>query len=351
MLLLSSVVGELPGRWGSVAIAQEAGKRDKPLINFRSPPREYQEFKTGGWDVKIEKQMLVEDQALAQRAFTRLEQKLAFLLTILPKHSHAELQQVPIYLMFGSRAAGGGDDSGANYVPKNGPDFHPDLDPRWRNSVVVKSAQNYVGLSEFWSIKVLLHELGHAWHLIHWPERHPEILAAWQNATDRGSYQNVTDVIEGKHFDRAYALTNQLEYFAELTCMYFVGCNYPPLNRRELQVYDPTGYAMIEKMWDVERDRAKSVAAPKNPKPDTARAKPKPPKPSVTPGSTGVAAPPPPKEYRTWTDTLDNSELEAQFAGLAGGNARLRKKDGTVVTVPVERLSKDDQDWIRDRRR
>jgi hypothetical protein len=33
--------------------------------------------------------------------------------------------------------------------------------------------------------------------------------------------------------------------------MYFVGCNYHPLNREELKVYDPAGFAVIEKMWEL----------------------------------------------------------------------------------------------------
>lgn len=40
-----------------------------------------------------------------------------------------------------------------------------------------------------------------------------------------------------------------LEYFAELSCMYFVGCNYQPFNRKQLKDYDPVGYAMIQQMW------------------------------------------------------------------------------------------------------
>jgi len=48
-----------------------------------------------------------------------------------------------------------------------------------------------------------------------------------------------------------YAAQNQLEYFAELSAMYFVGCNYPPANRSELKAYDPAGYDMIERYWDV----------------------------------------------------------------------------------------------------
>jgi hypothetical protein len=58
---------------------------------------------------------------------------------------------------------------------------------------------------------------------------------------------------KGTTVEKAYAATNQLEYFAELSCMYFVGCNYQPFNRRELQAYDPVGYAMIEKMWELKK--------------------------------------------------------------------------------------------------
>ena len=65
-----------------------------------------------------------------------------------------------------------------------------------------------------------------------------------------GLYHGVKDD-EGKIVDKAYATVNQLEYFAELSCMYFVGCNYQPFDREELQTYDPKGYAMIEQMWDV----------------------------------------------------------------------------------------------------
>jgi hypothetical protein len=349
--VLATVVGIAFAQYGSIAQAQDAGKRDKPVINYRNPPREYQDFKTGNWVIKLEKQMLVEDPALAQRASARLEQKLALLLTILPKHTHAELQQVPIYLMFGPRATGGGEDSGLSYFQKNAPDFNLQLDPQWRHCVVIKSAPNYLALSEFWSIKPVVHEMGHAWHLMHWPEKQPDILAPWQNATERGFYQNVTDVNNGQMISRAYALTNQLEYFAELTCMYFVGCNYPPLNRRELQLYDPNGYAMIETKWGVVNGVGQNDTAAKKATPSSTRGKSRSQKPIVTSDSAAPSGNPVPKEYRTWIDTLDNSQIEAQFAGALGGNIRLRKKDGSVITIPKEQLSKEDQDWLGDHRR
>ena len=67
-----------------------------------------------------------------------------------------------------------------------------------------------------------------------------------------GLYRNVTNN-EGKTIAKAYASVNQLEYFAELSCMYFFKCNYQPFDRKELKADDPQGYAMIRKMWRVKK--------------------------------------------------------------------------------------------------
>jgi hypothetical protein len=347
--------------WCAEANAQEAGPRTKPSINYRDPPRAYEAFSSAGWEIRVEKQLLVEAPSLGNQAVERLKQKLATLLTLVPKLAHAQLQSVTVYLMYGSAATGGGEDSGAMYYPETAPDAYPDIDPRWRNCLVIRSARNYVGLSELWSVKVILHELSHAWHLTHWPKDQPDMYAAWQNATNLGLYQNVKDDI-GREFSRAYALTNPLEYFAELSCMYFANCNYPPVNRRELKLYDPVGYTLIESFWGVEGSSEPSKSIGKRQKPvaggagsraDDTRSNPRPQKsasttPSKVGGSTATSAP---KEYRTWTDTGDDRKFEAEFAWAASGNARLRKKDGSMVTIPIDRLSRDDQDWIRGRRR
>jgi hypothetical protein len=54
-------------------------------------------------------------------------------------------------------------------------------------------------------------------------------------------------------------------------------------------------------------------------------------------------------ELRAWTDAETGRTLEAEYVGVAFGKVKLRKADGTEVSVSVERLSKDDQEWIRQR--
>ena len=51
---------------------------------------------------------------------------------------------------------------------------------------------------------------------------------------------------------KAYAATNQEEYFAELTEAYFGQNDWFPHNREELRNYDPRGYKMIEEVWSAE---------------------------------------------------------------------------------------------------
>ena len=185
---------------------------------------------------------------LAQKAATKLGNRLEHLLALLPPTSRATLQALPVYLLYGPKATAGGYDNGAQYFKSNEPDFYPTLDERWRNCLVVYCAATYDWLNELWSLKVLCHELAHAWQFQRYGERQADLQAAFANARELGLYRNVTDE-DGKVLPQAYAMTNDLEYFAELSCMYFVGCNYAPHNREELRAYDPTGYALVEKLW------------------------------------------------------------------------------------------------------
>ena len=47
----------------------------------------------------------------------------------------------------------------------------------------------------------------------------------------------------------AYALKNQMEYFADLSAMYFVGGNYFPYNAELLKEYDNQGLNMVKSLW------------------------------------------------------------------------------------------------------
>jgi hypothetical protein len=217
-------------------------------VDYRQPPRQYTTTHVGKWTIMVEKQLEADAPAITRQALARLTKKLGETVKALPDPLGAKLQTLRIFLMYGPKAKGGGRDNGLEYVQKNAPECYKQLDPSWGDSVVIYSAENYVQISEFWALKALVHEFAHAHQLERWPEDQPDILRAWKNAVKHRLHHEVKDD-QGKTLESSYAVTNQLEYFAELSCMYFVGCNYQPFNRKELKAYDPVGYAMIEKMW------------------------------------------------------------------------------------------------------
>jgi hypothetical protein len=50
---------------------------------------------------------------------------------------------------------------------------------------------------------------------------------------------------------------------------------------------------------------------------------------------------------RKWTDSTGTHTIEAEFVDFKDGKVRLKKKDGSIVSVSREKLSKDDQEYVR----
>lgn len=251
-LLLSLVT--ILGMTSACAGQEQAPPRQKkPKHDFRAVEREYQTVKRGRWVIEVEKQLIEEAPDVATAAVRRLELNLNKVFTLIPKPTHGNLRELKYFVLYGSKSRGGGYDDGLQYCAKNAPIEHPNLDEPWERCILVHSAYNYSKISDLWALKALIHEIGHAQHLENWPSNQAEIKAAWQNAVDTGLYVNVKDD-KGQVIADAYARANHLEYFAELTAMYFARCNYTPFNRTELKKYDPTGYAMIQKMWGLSKD-------------------------------------------------------------------------------------------------
>ena len=59
------------------------------------------------------------------------------------------------------------------------------------------------------------------------------------------------------------------------------------------------------------------------------------------------AEPPPP--LREWSDETGKFSIKATFSGVIGDQVRLRKEDGSTVSVSISKLRKADQDYIKTR--
>ena len=95
----------------------------------------------------------------------------------------------------------------------------------------------------------MFHELAHGFHDEHLEDgfNNEKVLAAYRNAMEQGLYDEVLDY-KGRTV-RAYATTNQMEYFAELSEAYFYRNDFYPFLNAELKQHDPVGYALMVELW------------------------------------------------------------------------------------------------------
>ncbi len=121
------------------------------------------------------------------------------------------------------------------------------------HSVEISNPVNFVRWVERTQPWMTLHELAHGYHDIVFGYGDASIRAVFEKARDAGLYQRVAYIHGGEQ--RHYALTNQMEYFAELTEAYFGRNDFYPFTREELREYDPDGFAMIERCWGVREGR------------------------------------------------------------------------------------------------
>ena len=93
-----------------------------------------------------------------------------------------------------------------------------------------------------------LHELAHGYHDQVLGFDHAEVEAAYRRARDSGSYDAVERPSSGKK-EKAYAMSNAKEYFAETTEAYFGVNDFFPFNREDLKKHDPRMFKLLEKLW------------------------------------------------------------------------------------------------------
>jgi len=95
-----------------------------------------------------------------------------------------------------------------------------------------------------WSV---MHELAHAYHDQVLGFDDAEVKAAYERFRESGKYKNVLH-INGKK-TKHYALTNEKEFFAEMTEVYFGHNDFYPFNRAELMRDEPELYELLTKIW------------------------------------------------------------------------------------------------------
>jgi Mlc titration factor MtfA (ptsG expression regulator) len=204
-----------------------------------------------GWTVHVNAKLFETDAPALEKALQLLRAQLEEIVRVVPAQAVAELRKVPLWI-------------NPEY-PKVQPraEFHPGADwlrENGRDPAMVKGV-------EFTNVRIFeaetrrmpnfaLHELAHAYHnrTLRMSFGNLEIKAAYEKAKASGKYDRVErkDSEGRSRMERAYAMTNPQEYFAECTEAYFTRNDFFPFTREELKQHDPEMFALLEKLWGVQ---------------------------------------------------------------------------------------------------
>ena len=180
------------------------------------------------------------DPALKQRCLDILSSSLARLARVVPAPAWQKLKQVPIWLEYEDVQFING-----VYHPSRfwllGHGMAPD------RAKSIQFTRNLATLNAL-QPNLVLHELAHAYHDLVLTESDPDVIAAYQKALASGLYDSVERKGGGR--ERAYALKNHREFFAELSETYFGQNDYFPFTREQLRDFDPESFKVIAEAWD-----------------------------------------------------------------------------------------------------
>jgi len=201
-----------------------------------------------GWAVYINKQDLADNPEEMAREIDHLQNQFYQTRLTVPAPAVAIMQErVPLWMEYDS-------DPGLS--------FHPSYkwllnkgypSPEGLKSLVSNCRAKGFGKNALHQPWVVLHELTHGYDFLYLGEgkhySNPQLKQAYKRAKDSGTYESV--LCRYSKGAKHYALSNEMEYFAENTEAYFGTNDFYPFVRAELNEHDPTGYALLQTIWGV----------------------------------------------------------------------------------------------------
>ena len=212
----------------------------------------YQSQTVEGWTVHVAEPLVAEFQAETEKALEILRKQLQEVDRVVPAAAVVKLKEVPLWF---SREYPG---------IRPGAEYHPGrqwLVDHGRNPEMVQGVE-FTDIAIF-EVEVdrmpnfVLHELAHAYHDRVLSYENPEVVKAFDRAKESHTYDSVerwngSQAAAPKTRDKAYAMSNPMEYFAESSEAYFGRNDFYPFNHEELLKHDPGMAELLAKVWGVE---------------------------------------------------------------------------------------------------
>lgn len=197
-----------------------------------------------GWSIRVDDRLLKGEHAeTGARALKLLGARLVAITAVVPDKSLAKLREVTIELDL-------------NYGDLNAMQYHPSVG--WLKAhgysealaqcVHIPDVEDFLSPSENlrmpWAV---LHELAHAFHDQAIGFDDPRVIAAWEKFRDSGKYKSVLTSL-GKMREH-YGLTNEKEFFAEMTESYFGSNDFYPFVTGQLKQDEPEIFRLFTEIW------------------------------------------------------------------------------------------------------
>jgi hypothetical protein len=211
-----------------------------------TPTSDYTVREIEGWKVLVNNELLNEHSELAGQTLKLLGFQLYQITRAVPKKAVEELRRISIWV---------------EYKAPRHPCmcYHPsrqwltdnDFNPEKERGVEIANAEAFLKwtLDQPWMV---LHELAHAYHHNVLGYDNPDIRKAYNDAVESKKYESVLH-INGRN-QRAYAVNNDQEYFAESSEAFFGTNDFYPFVNSELKHHDPNMYETLKKLWSGEED-------------------------------------------------------------------------------------------------
>lgn len=204
---------------------------------------DYRTVKLHGWTLQVEAALIQDAPLEWHKVRAELDNQLYRTARVVPDRPLAKLRQVTVWVHRKAPWT-----QCMAYHP--GPEFLREhgMNPDMAKGIEVGSSEAFVS----WTYEqpwMVLHELAHAYHdrFLEGGFENPPVKAAFEAGKATGKFESVRHWSGGER--RHYALTNQMEYFAETTEAYFGQNDFFPFVRSELQHFDPTGLALMREIW------------------------------------------------------------------------------------------------------
>jgi hypothetical protein len=142
-------------------------------------------------------------------------------------------------------------------LPEGAATYHQSADwlsqhgknPKMAHGIEIGNIDNFINWRKLNQPFMLLHEIAHFYHDRVLGNEDADIKNGFNRIQQSQLYETVSYNMGGKQ--KAYALTNRFEFFAESTEAFFGKNDFFPYDKEDLKKFDPQTYLLMREKWRI----------------------------------------------------------------------------------------------------